>query len=262
MSHIKVKNFSFYKDLDKEIDLGNGLVLVKMKALPHFLATISSPGVMNGNSTIYDAKVNGEDIGFISINRVNKDELNLRVIKVYENQRGNGYAQKLLKALVDIAIKHNIRYITLECVGREDAVHCYEKIGFKKDPNREIEFANSWGYLTPMIMDTKEIRTFSYDLNGRVKDILKVIAVITSLLAVYGISKLPDRFKEGFNSYIEKYNKNILNYINIAPSEKIRSEVYDWFYYAYLEARTSYETLSEKDIYDNNMESLVKEMFR
>ena len=100
----------------------------------------------------YDIKKGSKTIGRFDLTEMSKDELNVMWIEVDEKYRGHGYAQKVLRWIIQFAKERSYKELTLEVPGiSPDAKHIYEKLGFKEIGQITIPDEDSWwGGLTGM----------------------------------------------------------------------------------------------------------------
>lgn len=101
------------------------------------------------NSCIsYQVLKDGKEIGDLQLEEVSADEVNIVWIGIDKSFRGQGYAQKILKWIIN-QFKGKYNKLTLEVPGNSpDARHIYEKLGFK-----EVEYLGDddvWDGLTRM----------------------------------------------------------------------------------------------------------------
>ena len=91
---------------------------------------------------------NGKPVGDASFYRVG-DHLSLDWIGIGSKHRGQGYATAAFGAAVQYAKDNGIKRVTLEVPGASpDALHIYEKFGFKK--TGQLTSNDVWGGLTSM----------------------------------------------------------------------------------------------------------------
>jgi len=134
---------------------GGGTLVVSRDAtsgIPKLLSKLS-PGYAERvkqyhSFTLKNAK--GEKVGEAAFNQDTPDSLNLVWLGVKKAHRGNGYASAAVSGVIDYARDKGISKLTLEVPGESpDALHIYEKMGFKTteilSPADDI-----WGGLTSM----------------------------------------------------------------------------------------------------------------
>lgn len=160
---LRQRTYSFRTESPEEINLGD-IVLKKFKdswwtkhiapILVHIVIKISRSKNMRDVKTVadYDIKKGGETIGRFDLTEMSKDELNVMWIEIDEKYRGHGYAQKVLRWIIQFAKERSYKELTLEVPGiSPDARHIYEKLGFKEVGQITIPEEDSWwGGLTGM----------------------------------------------------------------------------------------------------------------
>lgn len=91
-------------------------------------------------------------LGTISTNKDSDVSLNIVWLSIKNKHRGNGYAQDVMKSIIDNAKAEGFKEITLEVPGTSpDARHIYEKMGFKETKMISDE-DDVWGGLTGMVL--------------------------------------------------------------------------------------------------------------
>ena len=102
------------------------------------------------NDSFFDIVVDDQRVGQMCLFKESNDSLNVNWISIDNTNRGKGYAQASMKAVVDFAKKQGFKQVTLEVPGDSpDARHIYEKLGFRDDGSSYDE-ENGWGGLTNM----------------------------------------------------------------------------------------------------------------
>lgn len=102
------------------------------------------------NDSFFDIVVDDQRVGQMFLFKESNDSLNVNWISIDNTNRGKGYAQASMKAVVDFAKKQGFKQMTLEVPGDSpDAKHIYEKLGFRDDGSSYDE-DNVWGGLTNM----------------------------------------------------------------------------------------------------------------
>jgi len=106
----------------------------------------------------------GEKVGDASFYETSKTELNLEWIGVNAAHRGKGYATAVMRGMRAYAEDNGIEKMTLEVPGESpDALHIYEKIGFKQVGKTEgSEEDDFWGGLTNMEMNFPKKKTLAH----------------------------------------------------------------------------------------------------
>lgn len=100
------------------------------------------------NFTLKDGT--GSKIGEATFYKDSPESLNLMWVGVKSKHRGNGYASSVLEGVVKFAKEQNLKKLTLEVPGNApDALHIYEKLGFKKTNVMSVD-DDIWGGLTRM----------------------------------------------------------------------------------------------------------------
>ena len=153
MAVYKIKRFSSLNEDAKEIiTINDNLILKKVK--------LSLLGKMLGKLIkrirekqiaflSYEVFHNNIKIGIIDLHEESKEELNIVWIEIKSKYSGNGYAQEVLKWVIDFAKKCKYKYLTLEVPGNSpNARHIYNKLGFKE--TGKYEYDDYWGGLTWM----------------------------------------------------------------------------------------------------------------
>ena len=159
------KLFSFRSESPEEIDLGDLSlrrvkdswftrniisfiikVIIKLFKISERdlrkLETVAAYNIMEGN----------KKIGDLNLTEISKEELNIMWIEKNKKYRGHGYAQKILRWVVEFAKERGYKILTLEVPGiSPDARHIYEKLGFREtgqitSPDEDVY----WGGLTGM----------------------------------------------------------------------------------------------------------------
>lgn len=103
------------------------------------------------NMTIKDSK--GKTVGEMQLYKEREDSLNVVWVGVRNKERGKGYASAAMKAAVQFAKENNMKQVTLEVPGDSpDALHIYEKMGFKKGKQISDGDDSVWGGLTEMTL--------------------------------------------------------------------------------------------------------------
>lgn len=107
------------------------------------------------NFTLRDK--DGKKVGDASFHQDSADSLNLEWVGVKSAHRGKGYASAALKGVVDFAESKGLKKLTLEVPGNSpDALHIYEKLGFKKTDSSDLVSDDAfWGGLTRMELNVK-----------------------------------------------------------------------------------------------------------
>lgn len=99
----------------------------------------------------FNIVVDGKKIGDLEIFKEAEDSLNVVWVGIDNSERGKGYAQATMKAVVKYAKQQKFSQITLEVPGNSpDARHIYEKLGFKATKVLS-EDDDVWGGLTQMV---------------------------------------------------------------------------------------------------------------
>ncbi len=110
--------------------------------------------LLNSNSYFLTAKNGNTILGFGGITIV-LDEVTLNNIVVKKDYRGLGISNKLLESLIEIAIKKNSSFITLEVNENNNiAIHLYEKYGFEKVGTR----SKYYNHIDNAILMTKKLK--------------------------------------------------------------------------------------------------------
>lgn len=106
------------------------------------------------NMTIKDP--NGKTVGEMQLYKEGKDSLNVVWVGVRNKERGKGYASAAMRGAVQFAKENNMKQVTLEVPGNSpDALHIYEKMGFKKGKSISDD-DDVWGGLTEMKLDLND----------------------------------------------------------------------------------------------------------
>ena len=109
-------------------------------------------------SDFVDITVGGKRVGDLQLYRENPKSINVVWVSVDSKHEGNGYATTVMKAVVDHAKKQNLDTVTLEVPGiSPNARHIYESIGFKAK-GKISDDDDSWGGLTAMELNLKELK--------------------------------------------------------------------------------------------------------
>lgn len=109
-------------------------------------------------SDFVDITVGGKRVGDLQLYRENPKSINVVWVSVNSKHEGNGYATTVMKAVVDHAKKQNLDTVTLEVPGiSPNARHIYESIGFKAK-GKISDDDDSWGGLTAMELNLKELK--------------------------------------------------------------------------------------------------------
>ena len=145
------RTYSFNSEMPEEIKIDN-LDLKKTKPLKFisFLGRhIKSLGESQEKYLGYDFYLGTKNIGGICLNLDSPGIVDLSEIVIKPNYRGNHYATKIITWFIDYFQKHGYKKITLDAAeGSPDAVHIYEKLGFKKV--KVVSKDDIWGGLTNM----------------------------------------------------------------------------------------------------------------
>lgn len=95
----------------------------------------------------------GKTVGQMQLYKERKDSLNVVWVGVKNKERGKGYASAAMRGAVQFAMENNMKQVTLEVPGNSpDALHIYEKMGFKKGKSISDD-DDVWGGLTEMKLD-------------------------------------------------------------------------------------------------------------
>lgn len=145
------RHFSFHSDSESEVVLGD-ITLKKSEPglLGRFLGRISG-GIKKeqDNFIFYDIYKGQEEIGSVQFYKVSEDEINISLIEISKKHRGNHYATKVLEWAIKYFKRRGFKELSLEAAGGSpDAIHIYEKLGFKK--LKQISEKDIWGGLTEM----------------------------------------------------------------------------------------------------------------
>ena len=99
----------------------------------------------------------GKTVGDASFHQDSPTSLNLMWVGVKTKHRGKGYASAVLDGVVKYASDKGLEKLTLEVPGNApDALHIYEKLGFKKSDKQDVDGVDPyWGGLTNMELDLK-----------------------------------------------------------------------------------------------------------
>ena len=143
--------------------LKNGGELVVTKDPPAGLQKLFSkisPSYREGMTKIHNFTLrdsDGKKVGDASFIEDSPTSLNLMWIGVKSNARGQGYASAAMSGVVKYAKDKGLEKLTLEVPGNSpDALHIYEKFGFKKVDNvTDPEDDMFWGGLTSMELNLK-----------------------------------------------------------------------------------------------------------
>lgn len=143
--------YSFNSDMPEEIKIDN-LILKKTKPLKFisFLGRhIRSLGESQGKYLGYDFYLGQKNIGGIIFNLDAPGIIDLSEIIIKHDYQGNHYATKIITWFINYFRDHGFKKITLDAAeGSPDAVHIYEKLGFRKV--KTISKDDIWGGLTNM----------------------------------------------------------------------------------------------------------------
>lgn len=98
----------------------------------------------------------GKTVGEMQLYKEGKDSLNVVWVGVRNKERGKGYASAAMQGAVQFAKENNMKQVTLEVPGNSpDALHIYEKMGFKKGKSISDD-DDVWGGLTEMKLDLND----------------------------------------------------------------------------------------------------------
>lgn len=143
--------YSFNSEMPEEIKMEN-LVLKKTKPLRlmSFLGRhIKSLRESQEKYLGYEIYLGSKNIGGICLNLNAPGIVDLTIIEIKSNYRGNHYATKIISWFINYFQKHGYKKITLDAAqGSPDAVHIYEKLGFKKV--KIVSKDDIWGGLVNM----------------------------------------------------------------------------------------------------------------
>ena len=143
--------YSFNSDMPEEIKIEN-LILKKTKPLKFisFLGRhIKSLGESQGKFLCYDFFLGSKNIGSIIFNLDAPGVVDLSMVIIKHDYQGNHYATKIIIWFINYFKDHGFKKITLDAAeGSPDAVHIYEKLGFRKV--KVISKNDIWGGLTNM----------------------------------------------------------------------------------------------------------------
>lgn len=93
----------------------------------------------------------GKKVGDAQVEKRADGELYLNWLGVKQHARGKGYATQTMKAAEEFGRKSGFKKMTLEVPGNSpDALHIYEKLGFKKTGVVSDDPDDAWGGLTSM----------------------------------------------------------------------------------------------------------------
>lgn len=132
----------------------------------------------------------GKTVGEMQLYKEGKDSLNVVWVGVRNKERGKGYASAAMRGAVQFAKENNMKQVTLEVPGNSpDALHIYEKMGFKKGKSISDD-DDVWGGLTEMKLDLNDtiqhdgIKGMKWGVRGDYirqngsKDVSKVVSEI------------------------------------------------------------------------------------
>lgn len=143
--------YSFNSDMPEEIKIEN-LVLKKTKPLKFisFLGRhIKSLGESQGKYLGYDFYLGQKNIGGIIFNLDAPGVIDLSEVIIKHDYQGNHYATKIITWFINYFRNHGFKKITLDAAeGSPNAVHIYEKLGFRKV--KVVSKDDIWGGLTNM----------------------------------------------------------------------------------------------------------------
>lgn len=156
MAIYSIKRFSKLNNLES-VDISyksNKIKLIKFKnSFINLLDKIGPIRRYHEKNPVYGIYLNDVEIGDLTLSQVSDNELNIVWIGIYDKFSGNGYAQLVMKAIINYAKSNGFKYITLEVPGKSpNARHIYEKLGFKvvRTPKSTDDV---WGGLTDMRLD-------------------------------------------------------------------------------------------------------------
>lgn len=141
------RHFSFYSDSESEVVLED---IILKKYEPGFLGRISE-GMKKDqdNFLFYDIYKGQEKIGSVQFDKVSENEINIPLIEISKKHRGNHYDTKVLEWAIKYFKRCGFKELSLEAAGGSpDAIHIYEKLGFKK--LNQISENDIWGGLIEM----------------------------------------------------------------------------------------------------------------
>lgn len=108
------------------------------------------------NTISYTMREGKKKVGVGYVDDFDNGETNINWVSVKKKYRGKGYAQKAMREIIKDAEMRGRSFVSLEVpTTSPDALHIYEKIGFKK-----VESITSsddvWGGLTSMKLDLRK----------------------------------------------------------------------------------------------------------
>ena len=117
----KCKLFSFNSTCPDTINLGNGIIMKKVKDGRFFTwlgKYIKAIREVQETTLDYEIYYKSKEIGLFSAKEESRDEVNFMWINIYEEFEGKGYAQAVLNYFIN-AVKKEKKYkrITLEVPG-------------------------------------------------------------------------------------------------------------------------------------------------
>lgn len=149
------------KKTDGTISIHENKKSIIAKAIGKINSRSKNEQKKTGMYTIKDS--NNKKVGSLTTYMVNPKTKNIVWVDVKKSQRGNGYAQSIIKKVIQDSKKSNLDKITLEVPGiSPDALHIYEKAGFKKIGTTKGSNKNDgWGGLTDMELKMKHTSILS-----------------------------------------------------------------------------------------------------
>ena len=91
---------------------------------------------INNGSELYVLEVDNKIIGYIDLHFI-QENLELNNIAIQKDLWNQGYGQKLLDYMFELASKHNTEKIFLEVNSNNKAYYLYKKNGFKENRIRK-----------------------------------------------------------------------------------------------------------------------------
>ena len=184
--------------------LKNGGELVATKNPPVGLQKLFSkisPSYRDGLSKIHNFTLrdaDGKKVGDASFIEDSPTSLNLMWIGVKGNARGQGYASAAMSGVVNYAKDKGLEKLTLEVPGNSpDALHIYEKFGFKKIDNvTDPEDDFFWGGLTSMELDVNSTSLKHGNLNPNELMEYVVRAIDDELSSEEGVAHMADDIRD------------------------------------------------------------------
>ena len=152
---LRSKNYSFHSDMPDVLKIDKTNLTLKktepLKIAKWLGKNIIKPwGRVQDNKTLYEVfDKSGNNIGFLDLNKVNEDTVEIAWIEINSSYRGNHYATSILEEVIKMAKLYKVKKLVLDVPGNApDARHIYTKLGFKE--TGDVVESEMWGGLTQM----------------------------------------------------------------------------------------------------------------